>query len=393
MPRSLGLTLYNLFGARPAPALPPGAEQPVRPPGRLIWLHASDVETAGSVIELGRRLVQEDGHNLLLTGVDGPAEMLRAKMPDDAVAPVRAFLDFWKPDVVVLSGGELRVALLAELSARKIPVGMVNGRAPVLQKGSWWPGLLGQAAGQIAEAFALDEGAARALRKAGVGRVQVLGRMEEASAALPVVEADRAALAGAIGTRPVWFAAAVPEAEEAAVIEAHRAAQRLAHRLLLILAPLDVGRAGVLKARLSEAGLDVACRMTGDEPDQGTEVYVVGDTAEYGLWYRLAQITWMGGSLSAMGCQRNPMEAAALGSAIIHGPRPGAFGLAFGRLGAALAGRSVASGPDLAEALGDLLSPDRTARLAQSAWAVASDGAEATERAVQMVRRMLGEDQ
>jgi 3-deoxy-D-manno-octulosonic-acid transferase len=43
--------------------------------------------------------------------------------------------------------------------------------------------------------------------------------------------------------------------------------------------------------------------------------------------------------------------------------------------------------------LGDLLSPDRTARLAQSAWAVASDGAEATAKVVQMIRRMLGEDQ
>ena len=83
------------------------------------------------------------------------------------------------------------------------------------------------------------------------------------------------------------------------------------------------------------------------------------------------------------------MEAAALGSAILHGPRAGVHGQAFGRLGAARAARAVSSATDLADALGDLLSPDRTARLAQSAWAVASDGAEATETLLQYIRRRL----
>ncbi|GHC55329.1 3-deoxy-D-manno-octulosonic acid transferase [Neogemmobacter tilapiae] len=392
MPRSLGLSLYNLFGARPAPMLPPGAEQPVRPPGRLIWLHSSDGETAGTLAELGRRLVRDDGHNVLMTGGEAGG-LLHDVAPEDAPAPIKAFLDHWRPDTLILSGGEVRATLLAELGARGVPVAMVNGRVPQLARGGWWPGLLRQSLGHVSQAFALDETAARALRKAGLEGVQVAGRMEEASAAIPAVEADRQALAEAIGTRPMWFAAAVPEAEEGAVIEAHRAAQRLAHRLLLILAPADLERAGALKGRLAEAGLDVACRMSGEEPDSETEVYLVGDPGEYGLWYRLAPISWLGGSLSAQGCLRNPMEAAALGSAIIHGPRPGGYGAAFGRLGAALAARSVASGADLAEALGDLLSPDRTARLAQSAWAVASDGAETTERAVQMIRGMLGEDQ
>jgi 3-deoxy-D-manno-octulosonic-acid transferase len=83
------------------------------------------------------------------------------------------------------------------------------------------------------------------------------------------------------------------------------------------------------------------------------------------------------------------LEPAALGSAILYGPRPGAYGATFGRLGAARAARAVGSATDLAEALGDLLSPDRAARLAQAAWAVASDGAEVTERVVGMIRKIM----
>ena len=61
----------------------------------------------------------------------------------------------------------------------------------------------------------------------------------------------------------------------------------------------------------------------------------------------------------------------------------------FGRLGAARAARAVGSATDLGEALGDLLSPDRAARLAQAAWAVASDGAEVTDRVMDLIRRTM----
>jgi 3-deoxy-D-manno-octulosonic-acid transferase len=40
--------------------------------------------------------------------------------------------------------------------------------------------------------------------------------------------------------------------------------------------------------------------------------------------------------------------------------------------------------------LGELLSPDRSARLAQAAWAVESDGAEATDKTVAALCKLLG---
>ena len=116
---------------------------------------------------------------------------------------------------------------------------------------------------------------------------------------------------------------------------------------------------------------------------------VVDSPAEYGLWYRLAPVTFLGGSLAGSGPLRNPMEAAALGSAILHGPKTGDYGSIFGRLGAARATRAVGTAAELGDALGDLLSPHRTARLAQSAWAVASDGAEVTEKLLGRIRVLM----
>ncbi len=402
MPYSLGLTLYNL-SARRDPALP--NSWPDRPAGRLIWIHAPTVESGASMVELARRVIDEDGHPVLLTTPGdvvlqtGPLQtgMIRLGLPADTPAEAQAFLDHWRPEAIILAEGEVRPALVAAALERGVPLALVNGRAPGLPQGRswWWPGLLRGVLAQVPIVWAIDEAGARAFRKAGcpAGAISVAGRMEEGSAVLPAVETDRLALAHLMGTRPVWLAAGVPEAEETAVIEAHRAGLRLAHRLLLILVPQDGARSGALVKRLREdEGWATACRAEDEEPDAETEVYVVDGAAEYGLWYRLAPITFLGGSLSGAGCLRNPLEAAALGSAIIHGPRPGPHGSIFGRLGAALAARSVASSADLTEALGDLLSPDRAARLAQAAWSVASDGAEVTDRVVRLVRQMLGED-
>ncbi len=49
----------------------------------------------------------------------------------------------------------------------------------------------------------------------------------------------------------------------------------------------------------------------------------------------------------------------------------------------------VASARGLAEALADLLAPDRVARLAHAGWAVASEGTEVTDRMVALAGRLV----
>lgn len=397
MAYSIGLTLYNLSGRREAA---PAPDRPPPPAGRLVWMHAPSAEAARSLLELARRLVDEDGLPVLLTCPDPLAPrdgVLIQPPPPDTPAEAQSFLSHWRPEIAVFSEGELRPALLHEAVERKLPLMMVGGRSPCFTKhrDGWYPGLMRGLLGHFRTVLTLDEPSARAFRKAGASpsAVEVTGKLEEESAALPYLEAERDSLARLLATRPVWLAAALPEAEEAAVIAAHRAALRLAHRLLLIVVPQDPAQAEPLARRMErEEGWTVALRSSEEEPDSETEVYIADSEGELGLWYRLAPITFLGGSLSGTGCLRDPLEPAALGSAILYGPRPGPYGTTFGRLGAARAARAVGSVADLSEALGDLLSPDRAARLAQAAWAVASDGAEVTDRVMGMIRTIMDGD-
>lgn len=395
MAYSIGLTLYNL-AARPVAAAP--RPRPARPRGSLVWVHSPDAESLGAMLELARRLIDDDGVSVLLTLSDEaapvPTEALVQPAPLDFPRQVAEFLDYWKPDLVVLASGELRPTLIHDSVQRKLPLLLVQAQAPGLMPGreGWYPGLIKASLAAFRHILSVDDSAARALRKAGADpeRLLVTGRMEEGSAALAYVESDRAGLARLLATRPVWLAAEVAEAEEPAIIAAHRAVLKLAHRLLLVLVPQDPARTVALSQKMeAEEGWRVACRRSDQDPDTETEVYVVDGGAEYGLWYRLAPVTFLGGSLDGPGCLRNPMEAAAMGSAILYGPRSGAYSAAYGRLGAARAARMVGSGADLALALGDLLAPDRAARQAQSAWTISSDGAEVTARVMEMIRDIL----
>lgn len=387
MALSLGRRLYNLTGRREA--VGEGAFAP-RPEGRLIWLHAPREGALQGLMHLANKLAEEDG---IATLVTGPREAGLMPAPADQPVDARAFLGHWKPDAIVLADGEIRPALLFEAEARGIPAMVVDGREPSLVRGrdGWFPGLMRGAVQSLRHVFALDEAAAQSYRKAGSAQVDVLGRMEAVSAALACHEGERAALAELLKARPIWLAAAVPQAEEAAVIAAHRAALRLSHRLLMILVPEQPARAEALAAELeAQEGWIVARRAVDEEPDSETAVYLPDSAEEYGLWYRLAPVTYIGGSLAGEGALRNPLEPAALGSAIIYGPRPGPYGTVFGRLGAARAARAVGSASDLAEALGDLLAPDRAALAAQAAWTVASDGAEVTEKVLLRLRQLIG---
>ncbi len=94
--------------------------------------------------------------------------------------------------------------------------------------------------------------------------------------------------------------------------------------LLTIIAPRHPERGPGIAEIASAAGLGVALRSKGELPDAKTDIYVADTLGELGVIYRTAPIVFMGGSLVRHGGQ-NPIEAAKLGAAILHGPHVGNF--------------------------------------------------------------------
>ncbi|MEL6531600.1 MAG: 3-deoxy-D-manno-octulosonic acid transferase [Pseudomonadota bacterium] len=377
-----------------------GLASRARPAGQLIWFHAASVGESVSLLELIRRLSVDlpEAHFLVTTGTVTSARLMESRLPDrafhqfvplDAVAWVSRFLDHWRPDIAIWTESELWPALLVETDRRGIAMLLLNARMSKKSADRWrfmMSGAVRDLLRLFRAAHVQDGISAGHLRRLGLpeDRMEITGTLKEGAAALPHDEADRAELAAQIKGRPVWLAASTHEGEEEIALTAHEKVLRSNPRLLLILAPRHPRRSADLMQLLEEKEWNTARRSAGEKIDSDTQVYLADTLGEMGLWYRLAPVSFVGGSLVTIG-GHNPFEPAALGSAILHGPYVSNFVDIYQRLSEASAARLVSSADALAVAVDQLLNPDRAAAMANAAWEVSSAGADVTEQAVDLI--------
>ncbi len=374
-----------------------------RPDGPLVWFHAASVGEAASLLEMLRRLAQARPSVtcLVTTGTVTSARLMAERLPEncihqyatlDVLPWVRAFLDHWRPDAAVWTESELWPATLCEVSARGIPMLLINAR---ISNRSFrrWRAMRGMAR-SLLERFdrilAQDALAGSHLTALGAdpARLSVEGSLKEGAAPLTYDEAERVRIAKALAGRPVWLAASTHPGEEEMVAGAHVRARRALPMLALILAPRHPQRGDALAEMLRGRGLQVAQRSKGEAIGADTEVYLADTLGEMGLWYRVAAVSFVGGSLVEIG-GHNPFEPALLGSAILFGPHVRNFADGYRRLAEADAAVLVRTEAELAEALVVTMAPDRAAEMAAAAWAACSEGAEVTDAVLDAVGALI----
>ncbi len=396
---------FGLFGGRarqewPGTEVirsPRGAPSGQRPEGPLVWLHVGSEQDALGIPDLIEQLHAERDDIAILVTITrrGPDELLAARLPREAAvqrAPgptshaVAQFLDQWQPDACIWTASTLEPVLIGAADRAGIPLFLVDAHVPDRAGWRWLPGQRRALLKRFAFVIASDTQAADGLRALGVPveRLETMGALQIGSTPLPCSEAERDALAELLAARPVWLAAGVTGGEVEAVIGAHRQAMRRAHRLLLVLHPEDLADGPALAERLEAEGWATGLRSRDDEPDPGVEVFVADLPEELGLWYRLAPIAVMGGTLAGEHPRavQNPFAAAALGSAVLFGPHVGPWAESYERLRGAGAARAVSDRASLARAVEVLLAPDMAAAMATAAWELTTAGAEATDRLV-----------
>jgi 3-deoxy-D-manno-octulosonic-acid transferase len=129
-------------------------------------------------------------------------------------------------------------------------------------------------------------------------------------------------------------AASTHPGEEEILAEMHRELARYFPSLLTVIVPRHPNRGETIARMIAASGLHVSLRSREDLPTATTDIYVADTMGELGLFYRLAPIVFMGGSLVKHGGQ-NPIEAIKLGAAIVHGPHVFNFAEVYDALDAA----------------------------------------------------------
>ncbi len=339
------------------------ASQP-RPAGRLVWMHAVGL---GEVLAL-RGLVEDmvqaspDLHFLVTSSArasgevfarNRPKNTIHQFLPLDMTPLLRRFLDHWQPDLSVWAEQDLWPGFVVESHRRGIPLAMINarmgGRAYASRRRA--RRLYADLYRRFAFLAAQDATTANHLRALAPGlNVAVMGSLKAACAPLADAAEERASISAHLTGRDLWCAASTHAEDEAVAFAAQARRFAADPTSLLILAPRLPARRDEIVAACRAAGMSVVLRSAGKLPEPTDAVWLADSFGELGLWYRLCPVSFIGGSCGPTG-GHNPWEAAALGSAILHGPNTANFAADYAALTLARAAHEVTSPDTLLAAL------------------------------------------
>jgi 3-deoxy-D-manno-octulosonic-acid transferase len=345
-----GLILYRLLSRAAAPFTPillarrvrrgkehlqrlserRGESRIARPAGPLVWLHGASVGELSSVLPLIERIRARGIAMVVTTGTVTSGGLAEQRLPHDVIHQfvpldvpgfVGRFLDHWRPDLALFVESDLWPNMIIEASARGVPMVLVNGRLSEDSFRRWrrLPGSIAHLLRQLDLCLAGTAADATRFGELGAPQIVVTGNLKLDVPAPPADSATLNALRDAIGGRPVVAAASTHAGEEGVVVEAHARLRTKFPGLLTLIAPRHPERGPGVAEVVAAAGFTAALRSRGELPKRTTDIYIADTVGELGLLYRLAPAVFIGGSFVRHGGQ-NPIEAAKLGSAILHGP-------------------------------------------------------------------------
>jgi len=371
-----------------------------RPGGPLVWIHGASVGEVLAAAALIERLRTRGFHVLVTSGTVTsaaivakrfPADVVHQYMPYDAPKFVARFLDHWQPSLALFVESDLWPNMILACSARRLPMVLINGRMSPRSFPRWQRAAQTIAAllGRFDICLAQSQVDAERFAALGAESVAVTGNLKWDVEAPPADNVRLERLMALTRGRQVVVAASTHPGEEEIILAAHKKLAGQFPGLLTVIVPRHPQRGEAVARQVAEAGLEVALRSHEELPGARTGVYVADTMGELGLFYRLAPIVFMGGSLVPHGGQ-NPIEPAKLGTAIVHGPHVFNFTEVYDAFDRAGGARVAAGEKELVLEIGRLLKDTRERQVSiAAAEQVVADLGGALDRTLDSLRPYL----
>jgi 3-deoxy-D-manno-octulosonic-acid transferase len=334
-----------------------------RPLGPLFWFHAASVGETNAVLPLMHELkARYPDLNILLTTVTVTSSKIAAeRLPKDAIhqfMPLdsprfcRRFIQHWRPDLGLFTESEIWPNLIVEASDHKVPLVLVNARMSQRTCQRW--ARLSSLSKPVFSRFdlVLTQNWRFAKRLIGLGapKAAITGNLKYDAPPPPVDVKAAEELRRSIGSRPIFLAASTHPGEDEVVAKVQEMLQASMPSLLTVIVPRHPDRGEAIASLLRERHLSTARRSEKQQITGKTQVYLADTIGELGLFYKLAPLSFIGGSLVVHGGQ-NPIEAIKLGSGILSGPHTFNFAETYTVLQRYEGCKLVAGPDDLAAAL------------------------------------------
>ncbi|MFZ2587716.1 MAG: 3-deoxy-D-manno-octulosonic acid transferase [Alphaproteobacteria bacterium] len=308
-----------------------------RPEGQLVWFHGASVGEVNSLTPVLHhvRHARPGAHLLLTTGtrngmrmleklaasLEGHGQVIVQYVPLDIRPAVANFMAHWKPTLSVFVESEFWPELM---SAAPNPI-LLNGK---ISDRSWpkyqaWGWFFRSLVKRYALIIAQREVDMQRLRYLGASNISVGGNLKFDATALPVDDALLEKFRSQIGSRPTVVVASTHPGEEEEAAQLHLSVKQQVPDVLTIIVPRHPHRGTAASNEVQRHTRNIHRRGVGEMPHMGgnrhTDVYIADTLGELGLWYRLADVAVIGGSLVPQG-GHNPLEPLKLGVPTAAGP-------------------------------------------------------------------------
>ena len=251
---------------------------------------------------------------------------------------------------------DLWPALLSGIKRKNIPLILVNGRISNKSFKRWqqFDFISKELLGCFTYCLGQSEEDAYRLRVLGAKDSMCLGNLKYAGINPPVDAEKKAEIMEQIEGRPLWAVSSTHNDEELKIGKFLKRVIEKVPGLITIIAPRHPNRGPEIQEQLNELGLKTALRSKGEKISKTTDVYIADTIGEVGIWYDMAPIVFIGGSLIPHGGQ-NFMEPSRFRDAVLVGPHMHNFTDAMNRAKKADAVIQVNDVVELEEALLQLL--------------------------------------
>jgi 3-deoxy-D-manno-octulosonic-acid transferase len=387
-------------------AFPPGRELD-RP---LVWLHLVSLGETRAATALIQMLIERlPDAQLLLTHTTpsgreagqalqnkwGQSRIIVCYWPYDSRRGQERFFRSFRPAVGVMLETEVWPMMLAVAQTQGVPMLLASARLSEksVVKGLRAKWLMRPAVQRFAQIQAQTSADAQRIAMLGRQDVQVIGNLKfDVQPEAALVEQGKqwlAQLRQAGDTRPVVMLAASREGEDKLVLDAWRKTEP--GDVMLLIVPRHQERFSDAQTLALERGYKTTVRsqVTSGAQLAGMHV-VVGDSfGEMPLYFALAQVAIMGGTLLDFGGQ-NLIEALACGCPVVTGPSTYNFAHAASQALAVGAAQTVGDAADaVTQARALALDPVKTQAMAAAGFELIAQNQGATEQVFQAINRLL----
>ncbi|KAB1221237.1 putative 3-deoxy-D-manno-octulosonic acid transferase, mitochondrial [Morella rubra] len=316
-----------------------------RPPGPLLWFHAVSLGEGMTAIPVIKQCIKQSPDlNILMTTTTLsafhviskrlPSGVIYQFAPVDTPTAVGSFLDYWKPNAIILIESELWPNLIMAASENGILLALLNGRMSRKSFKLFSGPLLRPLISLMLSKFSLIvplstmQAINFQLLQAPPYIINFSGDLKYVIEDFDVSEEELRSIEDLklqLAHRQVWMASSIHRGEEEIMLGIHRVLSRMHPEMVTILAPRDPRHGVEIAQELQKEGQSVALRSLYEKLEARTNIYVVDTLGELRHLYGLTPIAVVGGSFFPGLAGHNISEAAASGCAVLTGQHVGHF--------------------------------------------------------------------